>query len=245
MAIERIKILDVPVDICPIEDFDNEILELLAHPGAKQIVFLNIWGLLKARGRNNFAECVHNADLVIPVSKSILRGAAFLKKNVPVRYNPFTATINLLSVLDSHYKSLYILGGRKKILEKAQNNVRKTFPHLSIVGRYVGYYPKAMEDNIIQAIYKASPSLALISDGIKEKECWSYNRRNRFSNSIFLYYKDALGIFSEHVKRVKESTFERGHEIFHEIFKNPLKLFLIFPFIYYCILLVWYKLFRR
>ena len=108
MAVERIDVLGVPVDICNPEDFENQILELLARPGAKQIVFLSVWGLLKARGKNNFAECVQNADLVLPVSKSIIRGALFLHKKVPERYNPFTTVIKLLSVLDNHYKSLYI-----------------------------------------------------------------------------------------------------------------------------------------
>jgi len=245
MAVERIKVLGVPVDVCSSEDFENEIMELLARPGAKQIVFLSVWGLLKARGKNNFAECVENADLVLPVSKSIISGAAFLQKKVPARYNPFTTVISLLSILDSHLKTLYMLGGRKKVLQKSHNNVKKTFPNLNIVGRYVGYYPRNMEDNIIQAIYKASPSMVLVSDGIKEKECWAYNRRNRFSNSIFVYYKDAFGIFSEHTKRVKETTFEKGLEIFQEILRNPLKIFLIFPFLYYKLLLVWYRVFKK
>lgn len=245
MEVERINILGVPVDTFNAEDTENILLELLARPGAKQIVFLSIWGLLKARGKNNFAECVKSADLVIPVSKSILRGAAFLKKKVPVRHNQFKIIINILSVLDSHLKSLYILGGRKKVLQKAQGNVRRTFPNLNLVGRYVGHYPKKVEDSIIQAIYKASPSLVLVSEGVKEKDCWSYNRRNRFANSIFVYYKDVLGIFSEHIKRAKESTFEKGLEIWSEVFRNPLKIFLIFPYLYYIILLVWYRVFKK
>ena len=89
------------------------------------------------------------------------------------------------------------------------------------MGRYVGYYPKQMEDNIIQAMFKAQPSLVLMSDGIKEKNCWAYKRRNRFSSSIFLYYKDAFGIFSERIKRVKEKTFNNGNEIFVELLHNP------------------------
>ena len=109
MAVERIKVLGVPVDVCQTEDFENEILELLARPGAKQIVFLSVWGLLRARGNSNFAECVQNADLVLPISKSIIKGAAFLQKPVPLRHNPFRTVINLMSVLDSHYKSIYIL----------------------------------------------------------------------------------------------------------------------------------------
>lgn len=245
MAIERIEIAGVPVDVCTPDNLENEVLELLATPGTKQIVFLNVWGLLKARGNNAFAECVKNADLVLPVSKSIINGAAFIKKNVPVRYNPFSAVITIMSILDTHYKSLYLLGGKKKSLQKAQGNLRKTFPNLSIVGRYVGYYPKTVEDDIVQAIYKASPSLVLMSDGIKERDCWSYNRRNRFSSSIFLYYHDAVGIFSERINRVKEKTFERGLEIWTEILRNPFKVFLIFPFMYYKLLLVWQRFFKK
>ena len=130
-------------------------------------------------------------------------------------------------------------------MQKAQGNVRRTFPNLNLVGRYVGHYPKKVEDSIIQAIYKASPSLVLVSEGVKEKDCWSYNRRNRFANSIFVYYKDVLGIFSEHIKRTKESTFEKGLEIWSEVFRNPLKIFLIFPYLYYIILLVWYRVFKK
>ena len=71
MGIQRINVVGVPVDVCRPEDLETEILELLAKPGTKQIVFLNIWGLLKARRKNDFAECVKNADLIIlddPVS---------------------------------------------------------------------------------------------------------------------------------------------------------------------------------
>lgn len=245
MAVQRIKLLGVPVDILRPQDMETEILELLAKPGTKQIVFMSVWDLLKARRKNDYAQCVREADLVLPVSKSILRGARFLKKEVPVRYNQFTAVISILSVLENHYKSLYLLGGRKKALMAAERNVRSTFPGLQIVGRYVGYYPKAVENDIVQAIFKASPSLALVSDGIREKDCWSYTRRNRFSSSIFLYYRDGIGIFSERIKRVKEKTFERGLEIWSEILHNPLKLFLIFPYIYYIVCLLWYKLFKR
>ena len=74
--------------------------------------------------------------------------------------------------MESHYKSLYLLGGHKKSLMQAERNVRETFPNLAIVGRYVGYYPRSIEPDIVQAIYKASPSLVLLSEGIKEKNLW-------------------------------------------------------------------------
>jgi N-acetylglucosaminyldiphosphoundecaprenol N-acetyl-beta-D-mannosaminyltransferase len=102
-----------------------------------------------------------------------------------------------------------------------------------------------VESDVVQAIYKASPSLVLVSEGIKEKDCWAYNRRNSFSSSIFLYNRDVIGILGERRNRVKESTFDKGHEIWDEIIHNPLKIFLIFPYIKYKVLLVWYRLFKK
>ena len=245
MSINRISLLGVPVDICSPENLENEILELLAKPGTKQIIFLSIWNLFRARHKGDFSETIKNADLIIPVSKSILKGAKFLKLDLPVRYNPFNAVIQILGILDSHYKSLYLFGSTKKTLTKTEHNIRDTFPNLRVIGRYVGYYPKSVENDIVEAIFKAQPSLVLLSDGIKEKNCWAYRRRNRFSSSIFLYYKDAFGIFSERVKRVSEKTFDKGHEIWSEILHNPFKVFLIFPYIGYILSLIWYRLFKK
>lgn len=245
MAIERINLLGVPVDICEPQNLENEVMEIMAMPGTKQIIFLSIWDLFKARHNEDFAECLKSASLILPISKSILRGAKFLKKNVPVRYNPFNASIQILSIMDSHYKSIYLLGSSKKTLQQAEVNLRDTFPQLKIIGRYVGYYSKNAENSLVEAIFKSKPDLVLISDGIQEKNCWAYHRRNSFSSSIFLYYKDAFGIFSERIKRVKEKTFDRGHEIFVEILHNPFKIFLLFPFLWYILVLVWYRLFRK
>ena len=245
MAIQRIEILGVPVDICLPQDIEEVVLSLLEKPKPKQIIFLSIWDLLKARGKNEYARCVQNADLILPISKSIIKGARILKKPLPHRYNPFEAVISILSVLETHYKSLYLFGGRKKTLMAAEKNVHITFKNLQIVGRYVGYYPKSVEGDIIQAIYKASPSLALISEGIKEKDCWAYNRRNQFTQSIFLYYRDAVGIFGGRKTKIDPKVFNKGLEMWGEVLRNPLKVFLIFPYIHYRLLLFWNRFFKK
>jgi N-acetylglucosaminyldiphosphoundecaprenol N-acetyl-beta-D-mannosaminyltransferase len=245
MACTRINLLSVPVDICQPEELEQVIIGLTNQPGTKQIVFLSVWDLLTARRNADLRNCLLKADLVLPISKSLLRGAAFLKLPIPVRYNPFTAVISILTILDAHYKSLYLLGSRKKSLLLAEQNVRSTYPNLHIVGRYVGYYPKAVERDIISAIYKSAPSLVLVSDGVPEKTVWAYRRRNQFLSSIFIYYRDALGIFSKRIKRVKDSVFNAGLEVWTEILHNPLKIFLVFPYFMYILLLLWYRLTRK
>ena len=242
---QRIEILGVPVDIVKVEDMENLLFQLHEQAGIKQIIFVSVWDILKAKRNANYMNCLKNAALVLPTSKSIIKGAKFLKLEKPIRYNPFSTIISFMTALETRYKSLYLLGGHKGSLMDSEKNIRSTYPGLQIVGRYVGYFPKTVEKDVVSAIYKANPALVLVSDGIKKGEKWIYDRRNQFGSSIFIYNKDILNIFSLRKKRVPNATFNRGNEIWYEVFHNPIKVFLIFPFMWYKTLLVCNRLFKK
>lgn len=245
MARTRVNLVSVPVDVVHPAELEKEIMQLVEKGEQTQICFVSIWDILKARKNKEYMNCLKDSALILPISKSILRGVSFLTHQTMYRYNPFSAVINILGSLEKHYKSLYLLGGRKDSLMNAERNLRSTFPGLQIVGRYVGYYPKYVESDVISAIYKASPTLLLFCDGLNGNMCWAYRRRKQISSSIALYSKDLFKIFSKQKKRVSTKVFDKGLEIWVEILKNPFKLFLIFPYMWYLLLLLWYKCFRR
>lgn len=245
MAVERIKIVGIPVDVCRKEDMEGAVLEILAREKVKRIMFLTIWDLLKARHNKELRDCINTCDLILPVSKSIIKGASFLKKTVPTRWNPFDAIIEIMSTVEMRRRSLYLLGARPITLTKTEANVRSTFPSISIVGRYAGYYPKRNEGDVIAAINKSAPSLVLLSEGLKDKELWAYRRRDVLKYGIFLYYSDTFGIFAGRIHRISAKAFEKGREVFIEVFRSPIKLFYIIPFMWYKAVLVWYRLFRK
>ncbi len=242
--LERIDILGIPIDVVSPEDLEKVLFRLLDEAGTKQIIFLTIWKLIRATHSQEYAQCVKSAALVLPVSKSILKAAKFLKQTVPYRYSPFDTLIRILTSLESRYKSLFLLGGHKGSLLNAQRNLYSTFPGLQIVGRYVGYFPKSAEKDVIEGIYKANPSLVLVSDGLRHGELWPYERRNQFGSSFFIYSKDAIDILSLRKKRLSKNTFDRGHESWVDIGYNPLRIFRIIPFMGFKIRLLWWRLFK-
>ena len=245
MAKERISFLKVPIDVLPEEDLYKQIEELSQKKEFSQICFITIWDILKARRNQEYMECLQNASLVLPVSPSIIRGCKFLKLPVPVRYHQFKAVISMINVLDKNFRSIYLFGARKDSLMNVERNVHATFPSLQIVGRFIGYYPKNYEPNIIAAIHKASPAMLLTSDGIKDGDLWTFRRKESLPGGIFLYYKDCFGIFSKRKRRISDKTFSRGTEMAHEIFTNPFKIFLFFPYCWYLTVLLVYKLFKK
>lgn len=244
MAIERINFLKVPLDIVSPEDLEPLILDLLSREGPQHIMLVSLWDVLRARHRGEFRAMVKNATLVLPTSKSLIRGAHFLKKPVPVRYQPFSLIISTLSILEKYYKSLYLLGAQQRSLLQAERNVRSTFPKLSIVGRFAGFYHKSMERNILTAITKSHPSLVLVGSGVPSGQKWVYRNRQKLHSGIFIWNSEVIDIFSERKRRVPEYVFEHGLEYLPQILKNPLRIFRIFQYLWYNVLLLFYRLFR-
>ena len=245
MAVKCIDFLNVPIDILPEEDIEETVLNLLERKGVQQIIFMTIWDVLKARRNSEFREMVLSSALRLPISKSIVRGIRFLKKEEAVRRQQFSVIIDFLNVINVRYKSLYLLGGRPESLLIAEKNVRSTFTGIKIVGRFKGYYNKSIEPQIISAISKAEPSIVLVGNGIQSGRKWIYRNKNKFNSGIFIRDADILDIFSKFKKRQSQVLFDKGLDYIPKILKNPFRVFNIFGYFWFNILLVFYKFFRN
>lgn len=239
---KRISLLNVPVDVVPENLLDDVISDLLSDKGRHQIVFLTLRGLLKARGNSEYAETVRKASLIIPISKRIVSGAKFLGKIEPVRYMPFDFSIKLLGILENHHHSLYLAGSKPAELQVTTNNLRDSFPGIGFVGRYAGYFKKEAEENMVLAIKKASPSLLLVGHGVPGRSNWFSRNMKNLNPGLFLWCGNCFDIFSGKKRKVSKKSWESGNFAIWEGIKKPWKIVMIFPHIYYLLLLLVYKI---
>jgi N-acetylglucosaminyldiphosphoundecaprenol N-acetyl-beta-D-mannosaminyltransferase len=182
--------------------------------------------------------------MVIPISKSLVGGARFLLKKKVHRYMPFDFVINLLSILEKREFSLYLLGGKMRILKKAEKNIRQTFPRLRIVGRFVGNFKHNEEPTILEAIRKAAPALLLVGKGVKGEERWIARNNAQLNNGLRLWCSDLFDVFAERRRRPSRKVFERGFEWIGFCFQKPWRFFRIFPYMYYKLILLIYRIFK-
>jgi len=242
---ERISFLKVPIDIVQPDQLDRLTYNMLAEGKEQNIVLLSVWDLLRARSNAEYRDYVNKAALVIPISKSIIRGIQFLQGKQAVRYMPFNFIIKFLKILEQYEYSSYLLGGKKRVLIKIEKNLRETFPELRIVGRYPGGFKTQEEPVIIEAIRKASPSLLLVGKGVRGGECWISRNSRRLGKGFRLWCSDLFDVFAERKRHPSERVFELGLEWVGYTMQNPIKLFRFFPFMYYNILLLAYKMFKK
>jgi len=243
-TIERTTLLRVPLDIVSPEQLEDAINRLLETGTGQNIILLSLWDLLSARNQYEYRPYVQRAAMIIPISKSLVKGVWFLKRKKVYRYMPFDFVINLLSILENREQSIYLLGGKMRSLKRAEKNLRQTFPRLRIVGRFVGNFKHLEEATIFQAIRKASPSLILVGKGVKGGERWLARNDTNLNNGLRLWCSDLFDVFAERRRRPSRKVFERGFEWIGFCFYRPLHILRIVPFFYYKLLLFIYKLFN-
>lgn len=241
----RIHLLGVPVDILPEQEIEDTIRNLLDSKGKHQVMFLSLWDLLRARGNGEFARAVRDAGLVIPTSKSILRGARFLGKREPHRYMPFSFVIRVLGILEKHSGSIYLIGLHPRDLQRAAGNLRDSFPGLQILGRYAGYFSKKLENDVVLAIRKSSPSLVLAGPGVKKGRLWFLHHRDELPGGLTLWCGECFEIFSGKKNKPTEKSWNRGTYWVREIFRQPWTLLRIFYYPYFLLLLLYYKIAKK
>jgi len=242
---QRIEFLNVPIDITAPDQLCNVIYDLLKEKKEHNIVLLSLWDLLRARRSGDYRTYVTRASLVIPISKSIITGIKFLSGKKAHRYMPFDFIISVLTTLENREFSCYLLGGRRKVLLKTEQNMRQTFPKLRIVGRFPGYFKRHEEAIVIKAIKKSSPSLLLAGKGIRGEEKWIYRNNVALGEGMRLWCSDIFDVFAERKKHPSRGAFNSGMEWIGYCFSNPFKFFRIFPYIGYKFLLLFHKLFVK
>jgi N-acetylglucosaminyldiphosphoundecaprenol N-acetyl-beta-D-mannosaminyltransferase len=242
---ERVNLLKIPIDIVKPDQLQPLIYNLVAEGKEQNIILLSVWDLLRARRNTEYRNYVNKAALVIPISKSIIRGLQFLHGKQAFRYKPFDFVISLLTLLEQCEYSCYFLGSKKRILVKVEKNIRATFPKLRIVGRYPGSFRLQDEAFIIEAIRKASPSLLLVGKGVRGGEFWIARHSKRLGKGLRLWCSDLFDVFAERKRHPSQKIFELGLEWIGYCMQNPVKLLRFFPFIYYNLLLLVNKIIKK
>lgn len=238
----RISVLSIPLDILTEEELTERIDAMLSDNNRHQIVLLGLWDFMRARRKNNFARSVSTASLVLPTSKLVTWGAYILRSRRVNRYMPFAMVIRMLTLLETQGKSLYLIGGRPDLLQKAAANLRGSFPGLQIVGRCAGYFHRNDEQNILLAIKKAAPSLVLVGQGVPGSEEWLYKHRSDFAPGLGLWGADCIEIFSGRKQRASRELWQSGLDFLPEILIHPWRLLRSFAYVWFFLLLLVYKL---
>ena len=198
----NINILGVP--FCSVKQSEASELIFTACRHKQDIPFTivtpNPIMVMNAQENESLLSALSSADLVLADGIGIISAAKRMETPLPERVTGIDTAYSVIEKLDEIGGSLYLLGAKPGIAEKAAQNLSKSFPSLKIVGTLHGYFDDDTE--IIKDIAGKSPDLLAVCLGSPRQEIWVHQNKEKLSGvGAIMCLGGSLDVWAENVKR--------------------------------------------
>lgn len=155
-------------------------------------------------------------------------GARLLGYHIPQRFTP-PDWIDLLADLARREDySMFLLGARPGVAEKAALRLQERFPGLRIAGTQHGFFDKTLgsaeNEAVIQAINAANPEILIIGFGMPLQERWLQESWPRLDARIALPVGAAIDYVAGEVRRGPRWMTDHGLEWLARLLIEPRRL---------------------
>ena len=130
----------------------------------------------------------------------------------------------LCEYAESKGLSIYMLGGKDGIAEKAVQRTRRRYPRIKMVGFGTGYFTEAENSEVLKSINESGADILLVAMGAPQQECWIND------NASYLNVGAAVGVgglfdfLAKEVDRAPRWVRLIGFEWIVRLLNDPLRL---------------------
>ena len=177
---KRVDVLGVGVDPVELGGVLRTVEEFI-HSGEKKTVhYANVYCVNIAGRDAEYREILNRADLVYCDGYGVVLGAKITGRTIPGRMTGADWVYDLGEFCQERGYSLYLLGSRPGVSEKAAERLRAIYPSLKISGVHHGYLTN--DEGVSEAIRDVNscrPDILLVGMGSPLQEKFIYHYRQR------------------------------------------------------------------
>ena len=166
----RIDVLGVGFDNFTMEQAVAEAQRLLLSGGGRYVVTPNPEIVELCREDEALRAVVNAADLVLPDGIGIMYGAKMLGAPLRQRLPGVDFAGHLMEVMAREGQSLFLLGAKPGVADRAKAALERTYPGLAVVGTHDGYFQE--DAPVVEAICRSGAQVVFVCLGAPKQERW-------------------------------------------------------------------------
>ena len=140
------------------------------------------------------------SDLSLADGVGIISATKRMGTSLPERVTGIDTAYSVIEKLAEISGSIYLLGAKPGVAEKAAANLTQNFPTLKIAGTHHGYFDS--DEEIILDIKEKAPDLLAVCLGSPRQEIWVHRNKEKLSGvGTILCLGGALDVWSGNIKR--------------------------------------------
>ena len=226
--LRTISILGVNVHLVTRAVLQARIAEIIREDQHVLILNVNAQALNLACEHPWLRRFFNNAEIMFCDGFGVMLVARLLGYKIPERITYADWMWELASIAANSGYTMFFLGAKSSVAEKAALLLRGQFPDLKIVGTHHGYFNKRSNGNenndIIEEISTLHPNLLVLGMGMPTQELWLMENWARINANIALTGGAVFDYVSGDLQRAPHWMTEHGLEWLGRLIIEPRKL---------------------
>lgn len=197
-----------------------ELRDRAAEGRTTQVVTLNSEMVLTARRHPDFAEVVRQAEMRVADGIGVVLGTRFLTGRQIHRITGISLAEDLIGAAAREKFSVFLLGGRSGIIERAVEHLRGRFPTLRIAGWHHGYF-HGQEEEVVRRIQASDAQILLVGMGSPGQELFIARTRKRLPCTLMMGIGGTFEVWAGRRHRAAPWIQRMGLEWLYRAFVDP------------------------
>ena len=218
----RINVLGVGFNNMTMEQAVAEGVRLMNTEGAHYAVTPNPEIVEVCRQDLQALAAVNGADLVLADGIGIIYGAKMLGTPLKGRVPGIEFAKELMARMAESGRTLFLLGAKPGVAEKAAERLREQYPGLKIAGARDGYFQD--DGPVVEAIRESGADVVFVCLGAPKQEKWMRKNGPDTGAKLLIGLGGCLDVFSGQVQRAPEVFQRLGLEWFHRLLRHPTRI---------------------
>jgi len=216
------RILDIPIDRVSGAEATKIFRRLMDEEGCSLIVTPNSEIVVNASKDSQLKTLIEGADLVIPDGIGLVYASKIMKNPLQERVTGIDFLTQVLVYLQETGKSIYLLGSKPGVAEKAAENMRMRYPALKIAGTHDGYFQAEDEPALIEEINASGASFLCTALGSPKQEKFIMKYREQLKHvRAGMGVGGSLDVWAGTVKRAPAFYQKHGLEWLYRLIQQP------------------------
>ncbi|MEB3222052.1 MAG: WecB/TagA/CpsF family glycosyltransferase [Candidatus Sericytochromatia bacterium] len=213
---DRAFVLDLPVDLLPMEGAVARVADVLAGPRAApgtplHIVTMNAEMAMQAQRDAELGDIIRAAGLVVPDGSGVVWA---VRRQMPQKGLEKVAGVDLVRELVSAGAAsgwrFYLLGGQPGVAQAAAEALAAVHPGFHLAGVRDGFFAAAEEPDVLAGIRAAAPDVLLVALGVPRQEKWIRQHLGAIGVPVAMGVGGSFDVFAGRVRRAP-AAFRRLH----------------------------------
>ena len=226
---EKQPLLNTYVNNVNMDEAIQAIEDMIASEKKSYIVAINVDVVMKIENDSYLKEITDKADMVLVDGKPLEWIAKWHKRPIKAKISGSDLVPILCKRAAEKGYSIFIIGGKEGIAEKAKQNLERDLPGIRIVGTYApafGFEKDEKELNRInEMISSAHPDILIACFGCPKQEKWIYENISKYDAKVSVCAGATVDFLAGNVNRAPRWMSEHGLEWFYRFLQEPKRMF--------------------